>query len=257
MAGGNVFRTAGILLCVLGLLAGCGAGTGVDTAVRPPDTVDSDPNAANHAFRKAMAFSRDGKIADAAPWYRKAAESGHVEAQFVLGTMYRTGRGVKKDTVLAAQWYQRAANAGNAWAQFSLGNMRVDGEGIERNLPDGVRLYRLAAAQGHREAQYNLGALYYNGDSVRRDYVEAEKWFTEAASRGDTSSQFALGRMYSTPHEGVQLDRVRAHAWFTLAADNGHRKAAGAARDLNARMSVAERASAGAMARRLAAGITR
>lgn len=253
-----LIRFPAILLCAALLLAGCGAGTsGGDAALRPSAPVASDPKAANHAFLKAMQLSRDGKIADAAPWYRKAAENGHVEAQFVLGTMYRTGRGVKKNTREAAEWYQRAANAGNAWAQFSLGNMRIDGEGVERNFSDGVRLYRLAAGQGHREAQYNLGALYYNGDGVRRDYAEAEKWFVQAASRGDSSAQYALGRMYSTPHEGIPLDRVRAHAWYTLAADGGHRKAVGAARDIYARMSAAERASAGAMARRLAAGVSR
>jgi len=242
--------------CMLLLLAGCAAGGGADS-VSPDQTVSLRPDAeiAGESFRKAVALSREGRMVDSVQWYRIAAERGHVEAQFLLGTMYRTGRGVTQDLGAAAYWYQQASLAGNAWAQFSLGNMHIRGEGLPRNPHEGVRLYRLAAAQGHREAQYNLGALYYNGDGVARDYAEAEVWFSEAAKNGDTASQFALGRMYSTPHTGVRLDRVRAHAWYTLAARSEYPGAAAAARRLEAKMSAAERASSRAMARRFAAEV--
>lgn len=238
--------------CMAMLLAGC-AGGGVGTG-SPDQSVSprADSEIAGESFRKAIALSREGRMVDAVQWYRMAAERGHVEAQFLLGLMYRTGRGVSQDLAAAAYWYQQAALAGNAWAQFSLGTMHIRGEGVPRNTHEGIRLYRLAAEQGHREAQYNLGALYYNGDGVARDYVEAEKWFSKAAANGDAASQFALGEMYSTPHTGVRLDRVRAHAWYTLAAHNEYPGAAAAARRLERGMSVAERASSRAMARRLA-----
>lgn len=238
------------------LLAGCAAGGG-PVAVSPerPESLRPDAEIAGESFRKAVALSRDGRMVDAVRWYRMAAERGHPEAQFILGTMYRTGRGVGQDLSTAAYWYQHASTAGNAWAQFSLGNMHIRGEGLPRNPHEGVRLYRLAAGQGHREAQYNLGALYYNGDGVARDYAEAEDWFSKAAATGDNASQFALGRMYSTPHNGVRLDRVRAHAWYTLAASDDYPGAAAAARGLERKMSAAERASSRAMARRFAAQI--
>ncbi len=238
------------------LIAGCAAGTGAGmVSQRPAEPTRPDAEIAGESFRKAVSLSREGRIVDAVQWFRTAAEHGHVDAQFLLGTMYRTGRGVSQDHVAAAHWYQRASLAGHAWAQFSLGNMHIRGEGLPRNPHEGVRLYRLAAAQGHREAQYNLGALYYNGDGVARDYVQAESWFYKAAQNGDSASQFALGRMYSTPHNGVRLDRVRAHAWFTLAADNEYPGAADAVRRLEGKMSAAERASSRAMARRFAAEI--
>lgn len=242
-----------VLICVI-QIAACAAG--YDPAVEPSKPavlVRPDAEIAGESFRKAIALQREGRMADAVQWYRAAAERGHVDAQFILGTMYRTGRGVSRDYEKAADWYQQAALAGNAWAQFSLGNMHIRGEGLPRNPLEGVRLYRLAAAQGHPEAQYNLGVLYYNGDGVARDYVEAENWFSRAARNGDSSSQFALGRMYSTPHSGVRLDRVRAHAWYTLAADNDYPGAAAAAESLELKMSAAERASSRSMARRFAA----
>jgi TPR repeat protein len=238
------------------LLAGCAAGGSTD-AVSPdqPESVRPDAEIAGESFRKAVALSREGRIVDAVQWYRMAAERDHTEAQFILGTMYRTGRGVNKDFTAAAYWYQQASVAGNAWAQLFLGDMHIRGEGLPQNTHEGVRLYRLAADQGHREAQYNLGVLYYNGDGVARDYVEAESWFFKAAGNGDTASQFALGRMYSTPHTGVRLDRVRAHAWYTLAASDEYPGAVAAARRLERKMSAAERASSRAMARRFAAEI--
>lgn len=238
------------------LAAGCAAGPEtVAVSPRPPEQARPDSEIAGESFRKAVALQREGRMVDAVPWYRAAAERGHVVAQFILGTMYRTGRGVNQDYTQAAYWYQRAALAGNAWAQFGLGTMYMRGEGLPRNPYEGIRLYRLAAAQGHREAQYNLGVLYYNGNGVAQDYAEAERWFSMAARNGDAASQFALGRMYSTPHNGVRLDLVWAHAWYTLAAGNDHPDAAAAADRLALKMSAAERASSRAMARRFAAEI--
>lgn len=240
------------------LLAGCASRDGASyVAPEPLVAPRPDVEIAGESFRKAVALSREGRPVDAVQWYREAAERGHVQAQFLLGTMYRTGRGVRKDWTRAAHWYQRASAAGSAWAQFSLGTMHIRGEGLPPNPYEGVRLYRLAADQGHREARYNLGALYYNGHGVARDYTEAEHWFSQAARQDDTESQFALGRMYSTPHTGVRLDRVRAHAWFTVAASSGHPDALAAARALNRKMSAAERASSRAMARRLSDQIGR
>lgn len=246
---------AGRLFLLL-LLAGCAAGP-EKAAVVPsgPAPVRPDAEIAGESFQRAVALSREGRLADSVQWYRMAAERGHADAQFVLGTMYRTGRGLPRDYVQAAYWYQQASLAGNAWAQFLLGTMNIRGEGVPRNPHEGVRLYRLAAAQGHREAQYNLGVLYYNGDGIARDYAEAESWFLRAAQNGDTAAQFALGRMYSVPHIGVRLDLVRAHAWYTLAAANDYPGAGAAAGRLALEMSAAERASSRALARRFAAEI--
>ena len=41
-----------------------------------------------------------------ADWYRKAAEAGHAQAQFNLGTMYREGHGVAQDDAEAFRWFR-------------------------------------------------------------------------------------------------------------------------------------------------------
>jgi uncharacterized protein len=41
--------------------------------------------------------------AEAAKWFRKAADQGYAEAQVVLGVSYAEGRGVAKDAVEAVK----------------------------------------------------------------------------------------------------------------------------------------------------------
>ena len=43
--------------------------------------------------------------AEAARWYRKAAEQGLAEAQYDLGGMYDIGAGVPHDDADAFRWY--------------------------------------------------------------------------------------------------------------------------------------------------------
>ena len=239
------------------LAAGCAPRGGDAELFEAPESALTDigPEAeaaiAGDSFRRAVALSRDGRFVESAQWYKRAAERDHAQAQYVLGTMYLSGKGVGRDAESAAGWYMRSAALGNAWSQFSLGNMYVRGEGVPRDARAGANLYEMAARQGHREARYNLGALYYNGEGVPRDYLKAEHWLAQAAGQGDMWSQYTLGRMYSEPHDGIALDRVRAHAWFVVAAANGHEKASDAAERLARIMGPAELASSRSLARRL------
>ena len=45
-------------------------------------------------------------------WFRKAAEQGHVKAQYNLGTMYVEGHGVPDNDVEAYAWFSVAATNG-------------------------------------------------------------------------------------------------------------------------------------------------
>jgi uncharacterized protein len=48
--------------------------------------------------------------AEAAKWYRKAAEQGNASAQAALGGMYANGDGVPQDYVKAHKWFNLAAS---------------------------------------------------------------------------------------------------------------------------------------------------
>ncbi len=54
--------------------------------------------------------------AEAAKWYRRAAEQGQAEAQASLGAAYAMGSGVLQDYLLAHMWFNLAAGQGHAGA---------------------------------------------------------------------------------------------------------------------------------------------
>ncbi|MEE8263505.1 MAG: tetratricopeptide repeat protein, partial [Gammaproteobacteria bacterium] len=58
-------------------------------------------------------------LAQAAKWYRLAAEQGHLDAQNNLGFMYAQGRGVPQDRVQAYAWLNMAAEGGNETAKMN------------------------------------------------------------------------------------------------------------------------------------------
>ena len=63
--------------------------------------------------------------AEAARWFRKAADQGLAEAQFNLGIMYDGGQGVAQDYAEAVRWFRKAADQSLAAAQFNLGDKDV------------------------------------------------------------------------------------------------------------------------------------
>ena len=56
-------------------------------------------------------------LADAARWYRRAADLGDATAQLNLGEMYMLGLGVPRDTTRAHLWLTLAARHGRTWAR--------------------------------------------------------------------------------------------------------------------------------------------
>ena len=141
-------------------------------------------------------------------------------AQYHLGCMYETGRGVEQDHVEAAKWYRKAAEAGYAPAQSNLGNMYRDGEGVEQDHVEAVTWYRKSAEAGDAPAQFNLGTMYFNGKGVGQDHIEAAKWYRKAAEAGFAMAQYNLGISYENG-EGVEQDHVVAAKWFRKSAEAG------------------------------------
>lgn len=143
---------------------------------------------------------------EAATWYRKAADQGHLPAQCSLGSMYANGRGVPQDYTQAVAWYRKAADQGHADAQYCLGLMYADGQGVKDDA-EAEALWRNAADQGQAAAQYSLGLMYareqsmlgglhFSLEGIPQDYVEAHKWLNLGASRatGEDQKTFAEAR---------------------------------------------------------------
>ncbi|MBC8293597.1 MAG: sel1 repeat family protein [Proteobacteria bacterium] len=95
-----------------------------------------DYETVDELFDLAQSYYRDGDYAEAVMWYRRAADQGHAEAMFVLGSMYSYSEGmgdVPRDKVEAAKWYRSAAELGDHRSANNLGWMYSRGEGVPQD----------------------------------------------------------------------------------------------------------------------------
>jgi TPR repeat protein len=156
--------------------------------------------------------------AQAAAWYRRAADKGHAGAQLNLAMMYLEGQGVPRDVRQAIAWYERAADRGDAVAKFSLGSIYETGaDHVARDATEAANWYRKAAEQGLVNAQYRLGLMYRDGRGVARDRALAIAWLRKAADQGEADAQIELGILLSSGR-AAPADVVEAHTWLNLAA---------------------------------------
>jgi TPR repeat protein len=188
----------------------------------------ADKSAEDRALREAEEDYRSGvraadgvgvprDYATAARYYRKAAEKGHVPAQYNLAYLFENGLGVKRDCKQAAFWYRKAAEQGDAESQNNLGVLYATGQGVPRDDAEAARWYRLASDQGDLEGMSNLATMYLTGRGVERDVVKAFQLCRDAAEGGYAVAQNNLALMYANG-EGVERDYVWAYAWVDLAA---------------------------------------
>jgi hypothetical protein len=159
-------------------------------------------------FGAGVAAYEAGDFATALENWQPLAEQGNANAQFVLGFMYDTGRGVLQDDAEAARWYRMAAEQGDAIAQINLGFIYETGQGVLQDDAEAVRWYRLAAEQGDARGQYNLGVMYATGQGVPQDYAEAVRWYRLAAEQGYAIAHYNLGGMYFNG-QGVRATGLR------------------------------------------------
>lgn len=195
-------------------------------------------------------------------WYRKAAQGGNTEAQYLLADFLYRGDHVEKDREEAffwqihfienesyismhayetigypytygdGEWYttkeafklfKKFAEQGDAIAQKNLAYFYLDGEFVRKNRTEAFKWFTKAAEQGNEEAQFKLGALYYEGEEVEQNYEEALKWYRKSAEQGRAQSQYMMGEFYSNGI-GVTRDDQEAVEWYKKAAKHAEKK---------------------------------
>ena len=162
------------------------------------------------------------QLRTALEWLTEAADAGRVHAQYELGKIYRDGRGVEKDALLAAAWLTRAAEQGSDAASYALGALLLTGgEGLAKDILSALNWLRRSAEDGNQYAQYQLGRLLLRGEDAPREIEEAVRWLTASAEQGNQYAQYALGKLYLMGKE-VPRDPEAAVRWFTLSAAQGN-----------------------------------
>ncbi len=181
-------------------------------------TQEEDPN---ELYDKGYKFYLSEDYQKAVPYFLKAAEQGHADAQNNLGLCYYNGLGVTQNYTKVVTWYSKAAEQGHADAQFNLGVMYEYGQSVVKNYTKALIWYRKAAEQGHAPAQNSLGLMYGKGLGVKKNYTEAVKWYRKAAEQGFAAAQYDLGLCYYNG-QGVAQNLTEAKKWLELADQQGH-----------------------------------
>lgn len=194
-----------------------------------------------------------GDYAQAMKWAKKGASQGNADAEYLMGTFYTHGYGVKADYNEAFKWYRLAAEKGHARAQCDVAVCYANGEGVEKDEQQMAYWYEKSAEQGDPTGLRGLYLCYMNGTGVPQDqnkalgylqqaaqsgidliqhelgnhymsmgdYKNAMAWFTQAANQGFARSQNEIGLLYKNG-EGVAKNPKQAIFWFEKAALQGH-----------------------------------
>ncbi len=174
------------------------------------------------------------------PEWKRAAELGVREAQWLLARCFEEGFGVERNQVQAISWHIKGAEQGYKLAQNHLGSCYLNGDGVPKDEAEAVQWYRRAAEQGYAMAQSNLAWCLDTGTGVDVDETEAVKWHRKAAQQGDDTGQFNLAIHYEWG-SGVTEDKAEAIKWYRKAALQGYEKAQEAVDRLTDELAQAEK----------------
>lgn len=131
----------------------------------------------------------------AAQLYTKAADLGHVEANYRLGEAYEYGQlNCPKDPALSIHFYTGAAEQGHAPSQMALCAWYMVGveNVLEKDESEAYEWAKKAAANGLPKAQYTVGYFTEMGVGCRRDPLEANVWYVQAADQGEERAKHRL-----------------------------------------------------------------
>lgn len=168
----------------------------------------------------AILYSMQKKYEDAFKMYEKGKELNRYSCYRGLAEMYRSGRGIAKDTVKAFELYTSAAENNDVVSQYSLGKFYYNGILTEKDRLRAVQWYTKAAERGYLNAQNELGIIFYD----EKKYVEARKWFQMAADRENAFAAYNLGLIHSQGL-GTPKNIAEAKKWFLVSANKGYSQA--------------------------------
>ena len=151
-------------------------------------------------------------------WYTKAAEQGHVLAQFniasslFLWTRHRAERRHGYELVPEGRRSGPHPGAERARVDLRSGPGRHEESGRCREV-----VSRKPPRAGWPWHSTIVASMYELGEGVTQDYVKAAEWYEKSAEQGYGMAQVSLGTLYHQG-KGVAQDLVKAHMWYNLAA---------------------------------------
>lgn len=208
-------------------------------------------------YEKGQSYDLIGDYDNAFTYYKKAAEKGCIEAQYISALRYCSGKGITEKPREAFCWMNRAAENNYYDAMFELGTYYEKGYGTERDLKRAKRWYEKAAEHGQAKAKQALKSLAQNdtkntmqtqanidrSDNEKdmqmeamtasqlykqgeyydkiKDFQNAFAKYKRAAEKGYVEAQYVSALRYGFGN-GVEENPKEAFRWMNRAAENGY-----------------------------------
>ncbi len=176
-------------------------------------------------------------------YLQRAAQGGHVEAQFKYSAALRLGKGTAVDQERSHQWLVRAAESGHASAQFMMGaKYKIGVDGLPVDLEKAAWWWEKSAAQGDKRAIARLRELRSSMSKqkdlsseelmqramallLRKSNMEDDKialgYLNQALALGNRDAMYVLGTLYYYGDK-VKQDTRRAFELFSQSAELGN-----------------------------------
>ena len=168
----------------------------------------------------------DLDVEQAFEYTRAAAQLNHVQAQFLLATMYTTGYassiGVAENHSKALTWYRAAARNNHKRAVEVLLEFERDPKWGKSKPPAILRYTRQLAELGDVEALRKLAQYYVDGYGTAQNMNLAIASYEKLFDAGQIDAAYKLARIYELRLTGTIANQNKAEEWLLKGAEAGH-----------------------------------
>ncbi|CAI3938271.1 tetratricopeptide repeat protein [Commensalibacter communis] len=141
----------------------------------------------------------------------KIANTGDANAKYNMGQLYQKKLG--SDLVQAKTWYEKAAQQGHKDAQFELGSMIYRGyDHVKEDHYQGMNILLPLANSNYQPAQCQI-ITFYNDQQNKVGYAKAIEWAKKAYQNNNHCGVEYLGKIY-TVGKIVPQNYETALAWY-------------------------------------------
>lgn len=159
---------------------------------------------------------------------KKMADSGNAQAQFKLGSMYESGRGVGLDMFAAMHWYEKSAANNYKPAKNRIVFLQIKKSGFKPEHKNWLDELRNDAEAGDGEAMMILGEMHESGTGVSKNLVAAQGEYKRATVKGIAGSEgahYAVTDVLNKQKQQAQLDEEKRVAAEKLRKEEADREA--------------------------------
>lgn len=156
----------------------------------------------NYPFDKSKTDSTIIDKAEAAKFFKIAADNGNAESMEQLSNMLRNGDGITENIQESIRYLNMAIDKGNFYAKILYARYLFDGFYYEKNEEKAERIYDEVIEKGDSRHVLEIAYCYQKGKFAKKDIKKAAELYKIAYDRGSTKSiEFYLDMVRELEYE--------------------------------------------------------